>query len=206
MGRVWVLAGAIIAATGVVFVLQDFVGAGTLLTMGLCIGAGAVAAYLPGGAYLSRGIWLFVGVVVGTLGFVLGASAFPDTNVGLFLGAVVPVLLMALLTMATKRQSNFLAGVIGIGAMAGVYANVFNLDPQAINVSAPIAMGQTLLPLGVGYLAGMLVVLFVKTDDEVLEESVETAGPTAPEDQTGSAQAEPITPQTSGADEREAAR
>jgi hypothetical protein len=170
MGRVWVLAGAIIAATTVVFVLQDFVGSGTLLTMGLSVGGGAVAAYLPGRAYLSRGLWLLVGVIVGTLGFVLGAAAFPDTNVGLWLGGIVPVILLALLTMATKRQSNFLAGVIGSGAMAGVYANVFNLDPQSINVSAPIAIGQTLLPLGFGYLAGMLVVLLVATDDEAQAE------------------------------------
>lgn len=166
MGRVWAIAGAIVAATTVVFLMQDFVGAGTLLTMALCIGGGAAAAYLPGRAYLSRGIWLFVGVVIGTLGFVLGASAFPDTNLGLYLGGIVPVILLALLTMFTKRQSNFLAGVIGSGAMAGVYANVFNLDPQAINISAPIAIGQTVLPLGLGYLAGMLIILFVKTDAE----------------------------------------
>lgn len=166
MGRVWVLAGAIVAAITIVFLLQGFVGSGTLLTMSLCVGAGAATAYLPGRAYLSRGIWLFVGVVVGTLGFVLGASAFPDTNVGLWLGGIVPILLLALLTMATKRQSSFLAGVIGSGAMAGVYANVFNLDPQSINISAPIAIGQTVLPLGFGYLAGMLIILFVRTDAE----------------------------------------
>ena len=167
MGRVWALAGAIIGATTIVFLLQDFVDSGTLLTMGLCVGGGAVAAYLPGGAYLSRGMWLFIGVIIGTLGFVLGAAAFPDTDTGLWLGGIVPVFLLALLTMWTKRQSNLLAGVIGSGAMAGVYANVFNLDPQSINISAPIAIGQTMVPLGLGYLAGMLIVLFVSTDAEV---------------------------------------
>ena len=175
MGRVWALAGAIVAATTVVFLLQDFVGSGTLLTMGLCVGGGAAAAYLPGRAYLSRGIWLFVGVIIGTLGFVLGAAAFPDTNVGLWLGGIVPVIILALLTMATKRQSNFLAGVIGSGAMAGVYANVFNLDPQSINISAPIAIGQTMVPLGLGYLAGMLIVLFVAKDDEWEAEQAATS-------------------------------
>jgi hypothetical protein len=166
MGRVWALAGAIVAAITLVFLLQGFVGAGTLLTMSLCVGGGAAAAYLPGQAYLSRGLWLAVGVLVGAVGFVLGAAAFPDTNVGLWLGGIVPVLILALLTMFTKRQSNFLAGVIGSGAMAGVYANVFNLDPQSINVSAPIAIGQTMLPLGFGYLAGMIVILFIRTDRE----------------------------------------
>lgn len=198
MGRIWALAGAIVAATVGVFALAGFVGAGTLLTMGLCIGAGAAAAYLPGRAYLSRGLWLFAGVLVGTLGFVLGASAFPDTNVGLFLGAIVPVLLLALLTMVTKRQSNFLAGVIGVGALAGVYANVFNLDPQSINVSAPIAIGQTLLPLGFGYLAGMLVILFVETDAEWEADMLAARDPQG----TGGVSADEV----SAADETEAAR
>ena len=167
MGRVWALAGAIVGATTVVFLLQGFVGSGTLLTMGLCVGAGAATAYLPGRAYLSRGMWLFIGVLVGTLGFVLGAAAFPDTNVGLWLGGIVPVLILALASMWTKRQSNFLAGVIGSGAMAGVYANVFNQDPQSINISAPIAIGQTMVPLGLGYLAGMAILLLVSTDADV---------------------------------------
>ena len=191
MGRVWALAGAIVAAISLVFLLQGFVGSGTLLTMGLCVGGGAVAAYLPGRAFLSRGLWLAVGVLVGAIGFVLGAAAFPDTNLGLWLGGIVPVLLLALLTMFTKRQSNFLAGVIGSGAMAGVYANVFNLDPQSINVSAPIAIGQTMLPLGFGYLAGMLIILFVRTDREwEAEQEAGTGGNDGRPDEPASAEQE----------------
>lgn len=166
MGRVWALAGAVIAAMTVVFLLAGFVGQGTLLTMSVGVGAGAAAAYLRGDAFLSRGLWLFAGVLVGALGFLLAAGAFPDTNLGLWLGGVVPVLILALLTFATKRQSNFVAGVLGSGALAGVYANVFNADPQSVNVSLPIGIGQTVLPLGLGYLAGMAILLFVKTDPE----------------------------------------
>ena len=190
MGRVWALAGAIVAAITLVFLLQGFVGSGTLLTMSLCVGGGAAAAYLPGQAYLSRGLWLAVGVLVGAIGFVLGAAAFPDTNVGLWLGGIVPVLLLALLTMFTKRQSNFLAGVIGSGAMAGVYANVFNLDPQSINISAPIAIGQTMLPLGFGYLAGMLIILFVQTDREweAEQEPTSDGGDDQPDESEGAEQ------------------
>jgi hypothetical protein len=162
-----------------VFLLAGFVGQGTLLTMSVGVGAGAAAAYLRGDAFLSRGLWLFAGVLVGAIGFLLGAGAFPDTTTGLWLGGVVPVLIIALLTFPTKRQSNFLAGVLGSGALAGVYANVFNADPQSINVSLPIAVGQTVLPLGLGYLAGMLVLLFVKTDPEALGASATSAGDAA---------------------------
>jgi hypothetical protein len=93
--------------------------------------------------------------------------------------------------MFTKRQSNFLAGVIGSGAMAGVYANVFNLDPQSINVSAPIAIGQTMLPLGFGYLAGMLIILFVRTDREwEAEQEAGTGGDDGRPDESASAEQE----------------
>lgn len=189
MGRVWMLAGAIVAALVVMFLLQDLAGSGTLLTMAGCVIAGAAAAYLPGGAFLSRGLWLFVGVIVGALGFVLGASALPDTNLGLLLGAVIPTLILATLTMWTKRQSSFLAGMLGNGAMAGVYAHVFDADPQSINVSAPIAMGQTILPLGVGYLAAVVVVLFVATDDAANAAADQVEPP--PSDQPDDQEAEP---------------
>jgi hypothetical protein len=45
---VWALAGAIVAAITLVFLLRGFVGAGTLLTMSLCVRGGAAAAYLRG--------------------------------------------------------------------------------------------------------------------------------------------------------------
>jgi hypothetical protein len=167
MSRIWALAGAVVAAMTAVALLAGFVGPGTLLTTSVGVGAGTAAAYLRGDAYLSRGLWLLAGVLVGAVGFLLGAGAFPDTNVGLWLGAVVPTLIIAALTFATRRQSNFLAALLGSGALAGVYANVFNADPQSINVSLPIAVGQTVLPLGFGYLAGMAILLLMRTDAEV---------------------------------------
>lgn len=177
MARIWALAGAVVLALTLLLFLGGFVGPQTLLTMSVGVGAGVAAAFLRGDAFVSRGVWLFVGVLVGAVGFLLGAGAFPDTNVGLWLGGVVPVLIIGLLTMWTRRQSNFVAALLGSGALTGVYANVFNLDPQSINVSLPIAMGQTVLPLGFGYLAGMVVLLFVKTDPEVLATKAAAAAP-----------------------------
>lgn len=157
MGRVWILAGGLIAAATVMLLSQRFVSSEALLTMGMCIGAGGAAAYLVGDNTLSRALWLFGGVLVGAIGFLLGASTFPDTSVGLWMGAWVPVVLIALGTMWTKDPATFLAGLLGSGALAGVYAFQFNLDPQSINASLPIAIGQTIVPLGLGYLAGVLV-------------------------------------------------
>jgi hypothetical protein len=71
--------------------------------------------------------------------------------------------------MWQKRIDLFVAALIGSGAISGVYANVFNADPQSVNVSLAVALGQTILPLGFGYLAGILVRTFVggAAEDEV---------------------------------------
>ena len=167
MGRVWALALGIVLALTVLFILGPLGGATLMLTASLPVGGGVAAAYLMGGGHpIARGMWLFAGVLFGALGFVLGAVAFPDTKVGLWLGGVVPTLLIALATMWTRRQADFLCGIIGAGAMTGVYATRFNIDPQALNYLAPIAVGQALLPLALGFVAGVLVQAFVATDPE----------------------------------------
>lgn len=181
MGRIWALAGALIAALTILLVLGPLGGPQLLLTAALCVGAGAAAAHLAGSDHtLASALWLLVGVLFGALGFVLGASMFPDTEIGLYLGGVVPIALTALATMWTRRQSDFLCGVLGSGALSGVYATRFNTDPQSLNYSLPIAMGQTLLCLSLGYFAAVLLRAFVPTDDDL--ESAAPAGPAA--DQT----------------------
>lgn len=165
----------------IIFALQDLVQAGTLLTMSVGVGAGATAAFLPGDKFISRGAFVLVGVLIGSLGLVLGASLFTDNNFGLMLGAVVPTLLIALATMWTRRTSDFLAAVLGAGTVGGVYANVFNLDPQGLNVSLPIGMGQSILPLGFGFLVGVLIKLFLPSDEEAAAARAERKN--APDDE-----------------------
>ena len=147
MGRVWALALGLILALFVCTALGAARRAEDAAD-GLCVRRRRRAASYLGGTnhMFARGIWLFVGVLFGAIGYVLGASIFPDTNIGLFFGGVVPITLTALATMWTKRQTDFLAGILGAGALTGVYAFQFNLDPQSLNYSLPVAMGQTHLP------------------------------------------------------------
>ena len=168
MRRIWALVGALIVGALLMFFMSGFVGSQSLLTMGLCLGGGAAAAYLVGEPGITRGLWLFAGATIGTLTFALSALSFPDTNFGLFLGAAIPTLIAGVATTWTRDPSAFLAATIGSGAMSGVYANVFNADPQSLNVSLPIALGWTLLPLGFGYLAGTVARNFTgdKPEDE----------------------------------------
>jgi hypothetical protein len=178
MGRIWALAGTLIAALTILLVLGPLGGPQLLLTAALCVGAGAAAAYLAGPDHsLARGLWLLVGVLFGALGFVLGASMFPDTEIGLYLGGVVPITLTALATMWTRRQSDFLCGVLASGALSGVYATRFNIDPQSLNYSLPIAMGQTLLCLALGYFAAVLLRAFVPADDALAVPATAPAEP-----------------------------
>jgi hypothetical protein len=104
-----------------------------------------------------RGVWLFVGVLCGALGYVMGAAVFPDTINGLFLGGVVPILLGAVVTTWSRQPTALLCTVLGAGALAGVYATRFNLDPQSLNYSLPVGVGQTLFPLGLGFLTAALL-------------------------------------------------
>ena len=168
MGRVWALAGAGLLVILILYIFSGFVGLQGMLTIGPCIGAGTAAAYVGPPATIARGMFMFAGAIVGGLGFAVGALVMPDNELGLALGASVPILIAGLATMWSRKQSNFLAMTLGAGATAAVYANVFNLDPQALNVSMPIALGQTILPLGLGFLSAVLVRGFVAEDPLVV--------------------------------------
>jgi hypothetical protein len=151
----------------VILIIGPLGGTDTLLTAPLCVGAGMAAAYVGTPSHmLARGAWLLAGAVVGGLGFALAALMLPDTKMGTFFGGAIPVVILALATMWTKRQSDFLIASLGAGATTGVYAHVFFADPQGLNYSLPIALGQTILPLGLGFVAAIVVQQFVATDDE----------------------------------------
>ena len=177
MKAIWALAGAIVLALVIVRVGSNLFTPGALLTAGAVAVIGAAAAYLPGEGFVWRGVWLFVGVLFGAAGFLIGSLFFPDTPNGLALGGIVPVLLTALAAMWTRNMSYFIAGLLGTAAMGGVYANVFNLDPQSINVSLPIAIGWTLPAMGIGYLAGLLVMVLLPEQPKAESQRAEEGEP-----------------------------
>ena len=176
MGRVLVLTGALMACSVTMWIRSGFVGAQGMLTMELCIGAGAAAALL------------LVGVILGAVGFLLRAAAFPGTPTSPFLGAFPPAPI-GLTAMWTKRLDCVIAALIGAGALVGLYANDLDLDPQAINISLLIALGVTLLPLGLGYLAGLPVRSLVPDDPSHLPTVAERAA-VAATDETAAAPGE----------------
>ena len=156
MGRVWTLAGALALGCIVVYLFVGFMGVVSLKFASAILGAGATAAYLPGGNSISRGLFMLLGVVFGSMSFLLGAALFPDTNVGLLLGALVPILLSALVTTFTRSPETLLVMLLGAGSMGALYTTDFFADPQSINYTLPIAIGQVMLLISLGYLLGVL--------------------------------------------------
>ena len=156
MGRVWTLAGALALGCLLIYLTVGFMGVITLKFASAIVGAGATAAYLPGGSSISRGLFMLLGVVYGALSFVLGAAAFPDTNVGLILGALVPILFSALTATFTRSPETLLVMLLGAGSMGALYTTDFFADPQSINFTLPIAIGQVMIAISLGFLAGVL--------------------------------------------------
>ena len=186
MFRIWLLAIGMIVCVWLLMLMGDLGGMKVLLTASAPIGAGLVAAFLVGGGFFSRAVWLIVGVVIGALGFVIGAGVMSDNAFGLALGATITILLMALLTFWTRKEGAFLSAVLGSGSMTAVYAYEFNIDPQSINVSLPIAVGQTILPLGLGFIAGVVCRLFLPDDTTyAARRNKDEAPPEPPDEQQG---------------------
>ena len=200
MIRIWALALAFIVCIWLIRLMGDLGGTETLLTGSAPVGAGLVTAFLIGGAFFTRAVWLTVGVLIGALGFVIGAGVMTDNATGLALGSTITVILMALLTFWTRRQAAFLAAVLGSGSVTAVYAFKFNLDPQSLNVSLPIAIGQTILPLGLGFAAGMVCRTFLPDDDVYEEARRSTPPPTESSGPAPVAEAAPAATSVSGAD------
>lgn len=187
MLRVWAL--AVVTAIGclIVYLGVGFFGDDALKFSSVVVGAGAAAAYLPGGVALSRAIYLLVGTLAGALGFAAGAMAFPDNNRGVFFGALVPILLSAIIAMWSRKQEVFITLMLGAGAFGASYTTAFFTDPQSLNYTLPIALGQVIVTLGIGYLLAAIVKTFLPSKPK---EAKKDEAATAPVDDAPAASAE----------------
>lgn len=156
MGRVWAVAGAFIGVLIVQLLLVGFVGSLTLKSALPVMALTVAVVFIPGNV-VGKAVWLFVGSLIGMIGFLLGAGEFPDTNIGYFLGAFVPVVLVTIATMWQKKIVYWVAGVAGIAAFDAVYTTYFFSDPQSINFSMPIAYGIMIVPMALTFLAMVLL-------------------------------------------------
>ena len=161
MGRVWVGWAGVVGVLLMLWIGLGFFGT-PALQYGLPVIALTIGALLlPNGELWWKGLCLLGGVIIAMIGFLLGAGVFPDNAFGYTLGGIVPVTIVALATMWTKKLSYFLAGVFGVAAFQAVYTAFFFSDPQSINFSMPLAFGITLAPMALTFLVFTLLTIFV---------------------------------------------
>lgn len=152
MKRVWVVSGALLVVALVLLLLVGFVGSDTLRVAFPVMVLSAAALLIRGGSVWAKAVWIFVGSLVAMLGFLLGAGKLPDNNFGYFLGAAIPLVIIAVMTMWTKRVQYLFAGLAGAAAFQSVYTTFFFSDPQSINFSMPVAYGIMLVPMALTFL------------------------------------------------------
>lgn len=187
MIRIWVLAVALAAGCTIIMVGVNFFGADTLKFSAVAIGAAAAAVYLPGGVALSRVVYLFVGTLLGSLGFVIGAVALSDNNLGVYFGGVIPIFLAAIVGMWSRKPEVLLTLVLGIGAFSGAYTTTFFTDPQSLNYSLPITLGGTIVNVGIGYFLAAAVKVFYPVAEQDGESATATDGQNGDGDTAGKA-------------------
>ena len=207
MKRVWIVAGALLVVALVQLLLVGFVGSDTLRAAFPVMVLSAAAVLIRGGAVWVKAIWIFVGSLVGMLGFVLGAGMFPDNNFGYFLGAAVPLLIVGVLVMWTKRVQYLVAVVCGVAAFQSVYTTFFFSDPQSINFSMPVAYGIMMVPMALTFLVFSVIT-------ELLPDLLDDPHPAVPSEPTQPSDGAPAAEQddsqsdqtpTDSADQSEAA-
>lgn len=179
MLRIWVLAVALAVGCSIVMLGVGFFGAETLKFSAVAVGAAAAAAYLPGGVALSRAVYLLVGIFIGALGFVIGAVALSDNNLGVYLGGIIPFFIAALVGMWSRKPEAYLTIVLGVGAFSGAYTTTFFTDPQSLNYSMPITIGGTILNVGLGYFLACLVRVFYPVGDKDVDTTSDSVNPSS---------------------------
>ena len=157
MKRVWVVSGALLVVALVLLLMVGFVGSDTLRVAFPVMVLSAAAVLIRGGVVWAKAIWIFVGSLVAMLGFLLGAGKLPDNNFGYFLGAAIPLIIVSVLAMWTKRAQYVVAAVCWVAAFQSVYTTFFFSDPQSINFSMPVAYGIMMVPMALTFLVFALI-------------------------------------------------
>ena len=70
---------------------------------------------------------------------------------------LTPILAAALTATFTRSPETLLVMLLGAGAMGAIYTGDFFADPQSLNYTLPIALGQAMILISLGYLLAVLV-------------------------------------------------
>lgn len=142
---------------------------------------GAVVALVPDRAPLFRAIGFVVGFLVGLGGYALRAGVLPDTSFGRALAALVVLLILMGIAVATGTRVPLWSMLVGAAAMSAAYETTFMTTPSAFPYEGPTAATQMALAAGVGYLAASFLGPAVENERDE-ERSGRRARPPRPDD------------------------
>ena len=114
---------------------------------------GAVVALVPDRAPLFRALGFAVGFIIGIGGYALRAGLLPDTSFGRAVAALVVLLVLMGIAVATGTRVPLWSLLVGAAAMTAAYETTFMTTPSAFPYEGPTAATQMALAAGVGYLA-----------------------------------------------------
>ena len=114
---------------------------------------GAVVALVPDRPPLFRAIGFAAGFVIGIAGYALRAGLLPDTSFGRAVAALVVLLVLMGIAVATGTRVPLWSLLVGAAAMSAAYETTFMTTPSAFPYEGPTAATQIALAAGVGYLA-----------------------------------------------------
>jgi hypothetical protein len=127
---------------------------------------GAVVALVPDRPPLWRAGGFAVGFLVAWGGYGLRAGLLPDTSTGRAVAALVTVLVLVGLSVATGTRAPLWSLLAGAAAMASAYETTFMITPSAFPYESPTAATQMALAAGIGYLAASVFGASVDRDRE----------------------------------------
>lgn len=114
---------------------------------------GAVVALVPDREPLFRALGGAAGFLIAWGGYAARAGVLPDTDFGRALAALVVLLVLMGVSVATGTRVPLWSLLVGAAAMTAAYETTFMVTPSAFPYESPSAATQMALAAGVGYLA-----------------------------------------------------
>lgn len=114
---------------------------------------GAVVALVPDRPPAFRALGAAVGFLVAWGGYGLRAGYLPDTSTGRAIAALVVLLVLMGIALATMTRLPLWSLLVGAAAMSAAYETTFMTLPSAFPYESPTAATQMALAAAVGYLA-----------------------------------------------------
>jgi hypothetical protein len=128
------------------------------------VALGAIVALVPDRTPLLRAAGAVLGFLIMWGFYGIRVSLLPDTDMGRALTALLVLLVLTGISLATLNRVPLWSLLVGAAAMGAAYETTFMNLPSAFPYESPTAATQMALAAGVGFLAGSLFAPSVQGD------------------------------------------